>query len=131
MNYTLLMLSSTYLINHQNHQVALIIFPTYCPRFLRSYVRICLSLSYHRLFANNHSALKHLGVKCAQYVHIIMNFFSVLTFSVIYIAVSLILLVLAFIAQSVILSISVPIVNLPVFQGTSIPLTAGIIHRIY
>ena len=25
--------------------------------------------------ANNRSALKHLGVKCAQYVHLIMNFF--------------------------------------------------------
>ena len=81
--------------------------------------------------ANNRAALKHLGVKCAQYEYPIMILFSALTFPLIYIAVSLILLVLAFIAQSVILSISVPIVNLPVFQGTSIPLTAGIIHRIY
>jgi hypothetical protein len=78
--------------------------------------------------ANNRSALKHLGVKCAQYVHLIMNFSPVLTLSI---AVSLISLVLVFIALSVILSIFVPIVNLPVFQGTSIPPTAGIIHHIY
>ena len=48
-----------------------------------------------------------------------------------YLAVSLILSVLAFIVQFVILSIFVPIVNLPVFQGTSIPPTAVIIHHIY
>ena len=75
-------------------------------------------------------ALKHLGVKCAQYVHLMMSF-SILTFSPLYLAVSLILLVLAFIAQFVILSISVPIVNLPVFPGTSIHPTADIIHPIY
>lgn len=81
-------------------------------------------------FANNRSALKHLGVKCAQYVHLIMNFF-LYSLSLVYVAVSLILSVLAFIAQSAILSISAPIASLPVFQGTSIPPTAGTIHHIY
>jgi hypothetical protein len=80
--------------------------------------------------ANSRSALKHLGVKCAQYVHL-MSFSAEYSLSLVYIAVSLILSVLAFIAQSVMLLISVPIVNLPVFQGTSIPPTAGIIHHIY
>ena len=76
-------------------------------------------------------ALKHLGVKCAQYVRPSDERFSVLTFPCLCLAVSLILSALAFTAQFVILSISVPIVNLLVFQGTLIPPTADIIHHIY
>ena len=49
MNCTLLMRFLKYLINHQNYQIALSMLPTQCPRYLRNYVRICLSLSDSQL----------------------------------------------------------------------------------